>query len=74
MIREVGIGVLVVPFVAILGNVAIAKSFGKFKFKLHCNSQNFPQRSAFIKHGCLAAVRTYVKIKLNHTFFVSTCP
>ncbi|RZC40940.1 Sulfate transp domain containing protein, partial [Asbolus verrucosus] len=31
MVREVGMGIFVVPFVAILGNVAIAKAFAKGK-------------------------------------------
>ena len=29
MMKEVGAGVFVIPFVAILGNVAIAKAFGR---------------------------------------------
>jgi hypothetical protein len=28
MMKEVGAGIFVIPFVAILGNVAIAKAFG----------------------------------------------
>lgn len=31
LVKELGSGIIVVPFVSILGNVAIAKAFGKVK-------------------------------------------